>query len=753
MSSLTWADESLDKQLLDSMLEAKLRPPLARSEWVARARLLEKLQRASRRPVTLISAPAGYGKTTVVTQWLASALRPASVAWISLDMADNEPVRLWTDIATALDRTGCVIARDVGGFIAAGGHDMVTLVLPRILDAIAALDDDIAILFDDFDIVRSAECIEHIDFFIKHLPANAHLVLITRADPTLRLGRLRAAGQLSEIRAEDLAFNLEEASSLFDADGVHLSTDGLAELMRRTEGWPAGLYLAALSLIGRADPSEFVHHFSGNNRFIGDYLTEEVLSRQSDEVRQFILDMSIVDRFTVPLCDYMNEGRQSAKILRDLQHTNLFLIPLDDEDRWFRFHHLFGSVARSALETEHPDRAVLLHGRAADWLSENGYVDAAIEHALAADNSDHAASLVQASWLRYFDAGLSTTVRRWLRALEASDAKHNTATVVTAAWMAALSGQREEMDRRLVQLSNMSNDGSLSDGTTSVESVIALIRGLLGFNGPSDMLASARRAAELETDGNTSWYAVAGAALGHASYVAGDLDTAVSALPKAAHSEAAPDLIRILALAMLSLTQAELGHFERSDKSARQAMEVVEARSLHALPSVALAFTALGQSQAASGNIEEAMATLDHGLNLRRKVPGLSPWPTIHHLLVMARVAVMAGDLPLAQQLLDEASPLIRQFQQGTAAMIGRLEAAQKSLRESQSPGVNGQHLTAREIVILRRLTGPQSLSQIASELYLSLNTVKTHTTALYRKLGARSRSEAVKIGRERLLI
>jgi LuxR family maltose regulon positive regulatory protein len=753
MSSLTQADESLGRQLVDSMLEAKLRPPLERPEWVARTRLLEKLWQANRRPVTLIAAPAGYGKTTVVTQWLASVLRPPSVAWISLDISDNEPVQLWTDIATALDRAGCVIARDIARFIAAGGHDMVTVVLPRIIDAIAAMAEDITVIVDDFEIVRSAECNEQVDFFVRHLSANCHLVLITRADPSLRLGRLRAAGQLAEIRADDLAFSTDEASSLLVADGVQLSGDGLSELMRRTEGWPAGLYLAVLSLTGRTDPIEFVHHVSGNNRFIGDYLTEEVLSRQSDEVRQFILNMSIVDRFTAPLCDYMNGGRKSAKILRDLQHTNLFLIPLDTEDRWFRFHHLFGAVARSALETEQPDQAAMLHGRAADWLSENGYVDAAVEHALAAGNSDLAASLVQSSCLRYFDAGLATTVRRWLGALEASAANHNTATIVTAAWMAGLSGQKEELDRRLEQLNNVSDDVALPDGTRSVESAVALIRGLFGFGGPVEMLASAQRAAELETDGNTPWYAVARTALGHANYVAGDLHAAASVLPRAAYSETAPALIRILALSMLSLTEADLGHLDRSHKSAADAMAVVDARSLHALPSVALAFTALGQSQAASGNLEEAMATLDHGLNLRRKVPGLSPWPTIHHLLVTARVAIMAGDLPLAQQLLDEASPVIRHYQQGTAAMIGRLEAAQRSLREGQSPGVNGEHVTARELDILRRLTGSQSLSQIASELYLSLNTVKTHTTALYRKLGARSRSEAVRIGRERLLI
>jgi LuxR family maltose regulon positive regulatory protein len=753
MSSLTRADESLSEQLVDSMLEAKLQPPLERSEWVARTRLLEKLWHANRRPVTLIAAPAGYGKTTVVTQWLASAIGPASVAWISLDLSDNEPVRLWTDIATTLDRAGCVIARDIARFIAAGGRDMVTAVLPRIVDAIAALPEDITLVVDDFEIVRSAECNEQIDFFIRHLPPNSHLVLITRADPTLRLGRLRAAGQLSEIRAEDLAFNTDEAASLLDADDVQLSRDGLSELMRRTEGWPAGLYLAALSLTGRPDPIEFVHHFSGNNRFIGDYLTEEVLSRQSDEVRQFILDMSIVDRFTAPLCDYMNGGRRSSKILRDLQHTNLFLIPLDTEDRWFRFHHLFGTVARSALETEQPDRAALLHGRAADWLSENGYVDAAVEHALTSGNSDRAASLVQSSWLQYFDAGLGTTVRRWLGALDASAASHNPATIVAAAWMAALSGQREEMDRRLEQLTEVADDVALPDGTRSVESAVALIRGLFGFGGPVEMLASAQRAAELETDGNTPWYAVARTALGHAKYVAGDLHAAAAVLPQAAYSEIAPAMVRILALSVLSLTEAELGHLDRSHKAAADAMAVVDARSLHALPSVAFAFTALGQSQAASGDLEEAMATLDHGLNLRRRVPGLSPWPTIHHLLVMGRVAIMADDLPLARQLLDEVSLLMRQYQQGMGAMIGRLEDVQKRLRESLSSRPHTEALTAREIEVLRRLTSSQSLSEIAAELYLSPNTVKTHTTTLYRKLGARSRSEAVKIGRERLLI
>jgi LuxR family maltose regulon positive regulatory protein len=203
-------------------------------EWLARTRLLEELQHATQRTMTLIAAPAGYGKTTVVTQWLALPSQPANIAWISLEASDNDPVRLWTHIAMALERAGCMIARDIAGFVAAGGYDILTAVLPRILDAIAASSENVTIVIDDFHIVRSVECAEQIDFFVKHLPEQAHLLLMTRIDPALRLGRLRASGQLSEIRAEDLAFNLQEASSLLIADGVELSSDATSELMRRT---------------------------------------------------------------------------------------------------------------------------------------------------------------------------------------------------------------------------------------------------------------------------------------------------------------------------------------------------------------------------------------------------------------------------------------------------------------------------------------------------------------------------------------
>ena len=604
------------------------------------------------------------------------------MAWISLDVADNDPARLWSHIATALDRAGCIIPRDVAGFIAAGASDLTTSVLPMIIDAIAARFAHITLVIDDFQLV-SADCSPTFDFLIEHLPVKAHLVLISRSDPALRLGRLRAAGKLSEIRADDLAFNVEEASSLL-SHHVRLPTEAVSELMRRTEGWPAGLYLATLSLAGRADPSEFVHHFSGNNRFIGEYLTEEVLSRQTEEMRNFILDMSVLDRISAPLADYMTEVA-GPHLLRELAHSNLFLIPLDDEERWFRFHHLFGAVARSALEAEQPDHVPELHQRAADWLSKNGYVVEAVPHALSAGALDQAASLVQANWLRYFDAGLAITVRGWLHAW-----RHQPLTRAVPP-----SSRQPGWQRCPATMKNSADDWlSLTSPTNVVpcpmersprsrrrrssEGCLASVARWRCWPRPG-VLRRSRRTAVLR-------YTVANAALGHAAYVAGDLNTALRALPIAAYSDAAPAMIKILALGTLSLSQAELGNHEAARELAQEAINVVETRSLQALPHVSMAFTALGQSQAAFGEVKDAMATLEYGLTLRRKLPGLSPWPTIHHLLIMGRVAGISEDLPLAVRLLDEVSLLMRHYSEGMATMVARLDAVRKGLRARSTP-------------------------------------------------------------------
>jgi LuxR family maltose regulon positive regulatory protein len=740
-SSKVSGSRSASLRSVDSFLEAKLHRPSAHEDSVDRGRLYDRLDHAVACPLVLVAAPAGFGKTTLIAQWLVTRRLPRATAWVSLDAGDNDPVRLWTHVATAVERAGCRLEFGAATFVARNSGHITAGLLPKLLNAMAAMPDDLVILLDDFHLVREPTCHDQVEFLIAHLPPQAHVVIASRSDPGLRLGRLRASGQLGEVRAVDLAFNADEATALLALQGVQLSDDSLAQLMDRTEGWPAGLYLAALSLAGRADPDEFVREFSGNTRFIGDYLTEEVLGRHTDRLRGFIITMSILDRLSAPLCDFVAETTASAAILRELERSNMFLIPLDEHRRWYRFHSLFATAARSELELEQPNRIAALHARAGAWFREHGHVDDAVRHLLASGKPGDAALLVQASWLAYVDAGRTATVLGWLDALGPPSISSDPAACVTAAWLAALTGDEVGLAGYLEALEEFRDYGPLPDGTRSVESAIAMIQGLFGFGGPIEMASGAQRAVELETDGHSPYYALANLTLAHS---------------------AAPALVRVLSSSIHSLAEAESGHPARARELAGFAMEIVDRRGLHASPQASLAFTALGQAQAADGQLTNAMATVEHGLQVRRRNPALSPWPTMHHLLVAARVARDAGELPRARDLLDEAKDLMDRYSDGMGPMRRRLATVQDMLPSPSTPpaGVRrdaaagaGEPLTGREIDVLRLLQGSLNLGEIAGQLYVSHNTVKTHTRALYRKLGARSRTEAVRIARERLLV
>ncbi len=748
--SANWAAQT--SPLVDPLLEAKLSRPPTREEWVERTRLLESLDNAAKRPVVLMAAPAGFGKTTLVAQWLDSHRREPA-AWVSVDSRDNDPVRLWTHVAMALDRAGCSPTEDVTAFMAARGGEVIAGVLPQLIQAMAEMREDLAILLDDFHLLQDAACHQQVEFLVEHLPPQVHLVIITRADPGLRLGRLRATGQLAEIRAADLAFNADETSSLLALEGVRLAEGTVRDLVRRTEGWPAGLYLATLSMSGRPDPDEFVREVSDGNRFIGDFLTEEVLAGHMDEVRDFIRTVSILDRFSAALCDFIRETTGSAAILHDLERSNLFLVPLDEERTWFRFHHLFASVARSELEVEHPERVPVLHARAARWFRDHGHVDEAVTHSLASGSKREAALLVQANWLTYVDNGRAATVLAWLDALGASSIANDPAARVTAAWMAAISGDRAALKEHLAALEEFQDVGPLPDGTRSVESAISMIRGVFGYGGPVEMTASAQRALELETDGGSPYYSVAHMSRGHAAYVAGDLDLAVDLFAKASQNEAAPAIIRVLALAGRSLAEDERGHHDHSRALAEEAMEVVDARGLRGMPQASIAFTALGQAQLDTGELPAALATIEQGFVLRRKNPAQGPWGGLHHILAASRVALAAGQFPMAQQLAEEASARMDDYPDGMDSMRARLGAIQTEIRSPRTDSPGSETLTERELEVLRLLQGSLSLRDIADELYISPNTVKTHAKAVYRKLGASSRTDAVRIARGQLLV
>ena len=379
------------------LVETKFFLPHYRAGMVARPRLEEALA-ARRTRLTLLSAPAGFGKTTLLSAWMAaraaSAERERRVAWVSLDQADRAAENFWAYVLTAIERA--TDGATEGGLIALGAGMPLESVLAGVLNELSVRPDDVDIVLDDFHLADSPEIQAGLTFLLERLPPQVRLVLSTRADPALPLARLRSRGELTEIRAADLRFTDEETSRyLTDATGLHLDPADVLTLGSRTEGWIASLQLAAISLRDRSNPSAFIAGFAGDDRHIVDYLVEEVLDQQPPEIREFLLGTAILDRFTGPLCDAVMEASGSSQVLEALDRRNLFLVPLDDQRRWYRYHHLFADVLRAHLFAERPQLVPQLHGRASRWYEDLGDAQRAVGHALAANDPERAADLVE----------------------------------------------------------------------------------------------------------------------------------------------------------------------------------------------------------------------------------------------------------------------------------------------------------------------------------------------------------------------
>jgi LuxR family maltose regulon positive regulatory protein len=394
------------------LLETKLYAPRTTGRLVPRPRLATRLQADAMPRLLLVSAPAGFGKSTMLAQLLDG--RPAT-AWLSLDQGDNEPVTFWSYVVAALRSAVPGVGETASALLHAPAPPMTT-VLTSLVNELAAADPLVLVL-DDYHLIETVEIHESMGFLLDHLPAQAHLVIAGRADPPLPLARLRARGELVEVRAADLRFTDGEATAYFEGMGLHLDARDVAALEGRTEGWIAALQLAALSLRGRDDVAAFIEGFAGDDRYVVDYLVEEVVQRQPEDVRRFLLETSILDRLSGPLCDAVTGQPGGRARLEALDRANLFLVALDDRRQWYRYHHLFADVLRARLLDEHPEQVPDLHGRASAWHEEAGNTTVAIEHALAAGDSDRAAGLVESVIPALTKQRRESQLRRWMEAL------------------------------------------------------------------------------------------------------------------------------------------------------------------------------------------------------------------------------------------------------------------------------------------------------------------------------------------------
>ena len=400
------------------LLQTKLHVPRRRQGLVARPRLIDRLSRGAESALTLVSAPAGFGKTSLVADWLAAAGADGRcVAWLSLDQRDNDPVLFWTYLLAALKTSVPGLGRSALSLLESTQPPMEVF-LATLLNDLNAISNDVVVVLDDYHVIDARDVLEGMAFLLEHLPQQIHLVIASRADPALPLARLRGRGELVEIRAADLRFTPEEAAAYLNGVmRLGLTAQDVTALESRTEGWIAALQLAALSMQGRDDVAGFIAGFAGDDRYIVDYLVEEVLERQSDHVRHFLLQTSILDRLSGPLCDAVTGRDGSKAMLEALDRGNLFLVPLDDRRQWYRYHQLFADVLQSHLLDEHPVDVPELHRRASAWYEQNGEPSEAIRHALAAEDFERAADLVELAAPATRQYRQEVTLRRWLEAL------------------------------------------------------------------------------------------------------------------------------------------------------------------------------------------------------------------------------------------------------------------------------------------------------------------------------------------------
>ncbi|MBT2514575.1 LuxR C-terminal-related transcriptional regulator [Arthrobacter sp. ISL-30] len=659
-----------------TLLETKLRVPRLRRGLTARPRLSERLNRGAESTLTLVSAPAGFGKTTLMTEWLASVCGDGrSAAWLSLDKRDNDPALFWTYFVTALKRvSGGVGAAALS--LLQSAQPPIDAVLATLLNDLHTVSNDVVLVLDDFHVIDAREIQEGIVFLLEHLPPQVHLVIACRADPMLPLARLRARGELVEIRAADLRFTADEAADYLNGVmGMALTAGDVAILEGRTEGWIAALQLAALSMQGREDVAGFIAGFAGHDRYIVDYLVEEVLQRQPENVQQFLLQTSVLDRLTGPLCDAVT-GQDSGKVsLVALERGNLFLVPLDERRQWYRYHQLFVDVLQARLLDEHGEEVQGLHRRASAWYEQNGEGHDAIRHALAAKDFGRAADLVELAIPAIRRNRQEAVLRSWLTLLPDDVVRVRPVLGVGLVGALVVSGDVEGVESRLREaerwLKSSTDVSDIQAGSTEMVVVddeefrrlpetIEVYRAALALgrgDGPGTV-SHARRALDLAPEEDHLSRAAASGLLGLAYWGRGELQAAhrayaecMAGLQRAGHL--ADTFGCAIALGDIRIAQ---GHLNDAMRTYERALGLVPGQRGSVLRGTADMHVGMSGVCRERGDLQGATRLL-----LRSQELGpLSELPQnlYRWRVAMARILEAEGDLAGALDLLAEAERL-----------------------------------------------------------------------------------------------
>lgn len=676
------------------ILAAKLYPPPPRPQLVPRPRLFERLHQGLqlRRKLTLISAAAGFGKTTLLGEWLASCER--SVAWLSLDESDNEPERFLAYLIAALQTVIPHVGKRVLAELHSPQSPPTEAILTDLLNEIATVPDELIMVLDDYHLIDSPQIDETLAFLLEHLPPHMHLVIATREDPQLPLPRLRARRQMTELRANDLRFTAEEAAAfLNEVMNLNLSAEEIASLEMRTEGWIAGLQLAALSMSERDDVSAFIAAFAGDHRYIVDYLVEEVLQRQPPPVRSFLLRTSILDRLSGSLCDAL-VGRPEIgdwglatgievtaespgqKMLEFLERGNLFVVPLDDRRQWYRYHHLFADVLQTRLMEDQPGQMATLHRRAGDWYHENGSPAEAIRHAFAAEDVERAAAFVELAWSEMDKNRQSAAWLRWAGALPHELVRARPVLSAGYAWALLDSGELEagearlrDAERWLDKATNvderpqMTIDGMVvvdEEEFRSLPGTIASARAYLAqaHGDLSGAIDYARRALDHLPQEDHLRRGIPASILGLAAWAEGDLETAHRSFAQAMTSfeKAGNVLFAITGAYILADIRLAQGRLRDALRTYERSLQMAADQGQPPMRGTADLYLGLSEMHCERGDLQAATENLLKSEALSEHA-ALPRWQ-YRWCLAQARIKEARGDLDDALKLLDEAERL-----------------------------------------------------------------------------------------------
>jgi LuxR family maltose regulon positive regulatory protein len=728
------------------LVRSKLLRPLARPGTVRRLALLDRLADGDPRRIISVVAPPGYGKTTLLSQWAGQG-GPA-FAWVSVDERDNDPKVLLTYIAEALDAVEPVGGR-VFDVLASAGSSVPGSVVPRLGSAFASMTVPVVLVLDDVHLLRDQECRAALSVLADHVPEGARLVLAGRTEPPLRVARLRAEGRILEIGPADLSLTCAEAAALLRDAGLALGADEVAELHRRTEGWPAGLYLAALYLREGGSLGTAPGSFGGDDRLVSEYIESEFLARISQRHRVFLTRTAVLGHMSGSLCEAVLEQPGSAATLAELARSNLLLVPLDRRGRRYRYHHLFRDMLLAELERREPGQLPVLRRRAASWCQRNDLPEEALEYSIAAGDVEAVAGLVEKLAVPARRQGRIATLRRWFGWLDDRQGieQHPMVTVLAAliyAWM----GWPAEAERWADVVDGWQDRDRAHD--PAVAGWAALLRAFMCRRGVGQMRADADEAAHRFAE---QGIVTAGPALLHgvAGILSGDLDEGDAFLQDAVSIGENTGAREVLAAALAerSLLAMARGQWRQAQALAGQAGTVLRQAGIEASYVIPLVCAAQARSALHQGDIPAARQQLVSAQRLRSLQTYAIPHVALQARIELARAHLALADPAGAATLMREIDELLKR-RPGLGTLTGDAAALRAQLSKERGPRTPAASaLTAAELRVLPMLATHLSFPEIGAEMFLSPHTVKSQAMSLYRKLGASSRNQAVTRARE----